>query len=206
MNRRIYIDFDDVLCETARGLAALLEQEFGKNVPFENITEFNLETSFSLTASEIDHLMHKGHQPEFLEALPPVAGAIDGLRCWNRLGYEISVVTGRPPSCLDVSHAWLAKYGVEAGSMVFVDKYGRMTADDLSGHAISLDALRSLDFCLAVEDAPNMAAFLVQHMAMPVVVLERPWNTGAEIAEGDAEDRLHRCRDWMHVMEHFPEP
>ena len=206
MNREIYIDFDDILCETARGLAALLAQEFGKTVSFEDITEFNLEKSFSLTATEIDHLMHKGHQPEFLEALQPVPGAIDGLLGWIKKGYTITVVTGRPPSCIDVSHAWLTKHGIEIENMVFVDKYGRMTTDDLSGQAISLDALQRLEFCLAIEDAPGMAAFLLQNMAMPVVVLERPWNAGAEMADRHAENRLHRCRDWTHVIEKFPRP
>jgi uncharacterized HAD superfamily protein len=203
---RIYVDFDDVLCETARGLAALLEQEFGKTVAFEQITEFNLEKSFSLSATEIEHLMHLGHQPEFLENLPPVPGAVDGLLGWSRLGYEISVVTGRPPWSADASHAWLRKHGLEPDNMVFVDKYGRMTSDDLSGLAISLDELTSLEFCLALEDAPGMATYLVQNMSMPVVVLERPWNADAVIPEKEERRSLHRCRDWMHVLERFPEP
>lgn len=200
------MDFDDVLCETARGLAGLLFKEFGKTVAFEDITEFNLEKSFSLSKVEIDCLMEKGHQADFLEALSPVPGAIEGLRTWAERDYAVTVVTGRPPSCLDASHAWLSRHGFDVDSMVFVDKYGRMTMDDLSGEAISLDDLVHLEFCLAIEDAPGMASYLVDNMSLPVIVLERPWNASAQIGNGDTEGRLHRCRDWLQVMDRFPEP
>ena len=33
----IYVDFDDVLCETALGLARIVEEEFGRKVAFEDI-------------------------------------------------------------------------------------------------------------------------------------------------------------------------
>lgn len=37
---RIYVDFDDCLCETARHFSGLVADLFGKDVPYENISFF----------------------------------------------------------------------------------------------------------------------------------------------------------------------
>ena len=44
----VYLDFDDILCETARAFTGLLHREFGKSVAFEDIHTFNLGESFGL--------------------------------------------------------------------------------------------------------------------------------------------------------------
>jgi hypothetical protein len=44
----IYVDFDDVLCETARALVALLQSHFGRTVAFDDVISFDLAVSFGL--------------------------------------------------------------------------------------------------------------------------------------------------------------
>ena len=51
--RRIYVDFDDVLAETARAYTTLLEQNYGKTVPFDAIWSFNLGISFNAGDSRL---------------------------------------------------------------------------------------------------------------------------------------------------------
>ena len=51
----IYVDLDDVLCETARGFLGLLQREFDRRVAFEDIRDFDLGVSFGL--DEIEHLV-----------------------------------------------------------------------------------------------------------------------------------------------------
>ena len=45
----IYVDFDDCLCETGRAFAGLAAELFGKNVPYEEMRDFNLQKAFDLT-------------------------------------------------------------------------------------------------------------------------------------------------------------
>ncbi|MDA0576546.1 MAG: hypothetical protein O3B24_00435 [Verrucomicrobia bacterium] len=199
----VYVDFDDVICETARELAVLLHQEFGKTVAFEDIFAFNLGQSFGLDSRELDHLMARAHEDAFLERLAPVPGALEAMRRWSDAGVEIHVMTGRPSDTAAVSADWLIANGVTHARLAFVDKYGRAQPGG-AVPTLSLAELQQLDFALAVEDAPQMADYLVRNHPWPVAVIERPWNRHAEI--GGAATGLHRCRDWSQILECFPAP
>ena len=45
---KVYIDFDDVLCETAKYFTVLAKDLFGIVVPYEQVHFFNLQKSFNL--------------------------------------------------------------------------------------------------------------------------------------------------------------
>ena len=45
---KIYVDYDDCLCETARSFSRLAVEMFGKHVPYEKIRYFDLDKSFDL--------------------------------------------------------------------------------------------------------------------------------------------------------------
>lgn len=204
MGTPVYIDFDDVLCETALAFTGLLEREFGKRVAFEEIHSFNLGHSFGLDDAQLAHLMEAGHQPAFLNALTPVPGALEGLRRWADAGVEIHIVTGRPASTAPACSAWLRAHAVPAARLVFVDKYGRHLLPGGTDPTLTLDALVQLEFALAVEDAPRMADYLARHTRWPLAVIERPWNRHATI--GDNSARVSRCRDWSAILVQFPAP
>ena len=199
MSKLLYIDFDDVLCETALAFTRILPGLFGKSIAFGDIREFDLEVSFDLTPQQHEHLMRVGHEPEFLGGVAPVPGAVEGMRQLKRDDFEIAIVTGRPPHCRGISVDWLSRHGIPFDRMIAVNKYGRFTGQELQ-QGISLDDLKKIEFCAAVEAAPGMAAFLVGAMKMPVLIFERPWNVGADCTvDGDA-DRLLRCRDWSTIL------
>ena len=73
---KIYVDFDDCLCETAEHFSKLVERLFGKNVPYEDIRYFNLQKSFSLTEEQYEYMMIEGHKPESLLAYDETPGAV----------------------------------------------------------------------------------------------------------------------------------
>lgn len=199
----LYVDFDDVLCETARGIAGLLEREFGKTVRFEDIATFDLAVAFGLNVAEIDHLMRLTHLPANLAAMAPVDGAVPALRRWAARGGQVAVVTGRPASCFEASRDWLQRHGVPHDALIFVDKYGRPDPHPAAVGARTLDQLRCMEFALAVEDSPQMVTFLCEHMRMPVVVLDRPWNARLAAPAG-AGRAPHRCRSWSEVERLLP--
>ncbi|MCL1887779.1 MAG: hypothetical protein FWF96_02775, partial [Kiritimatiellaeota bacterium] len=125
----VYVDFDDVLCETARGLSTLCARIFGRPVvPYENIRSFNLRESFGLDDAEHEILMDAAHTKDELLAYEPTPNAAETLRAWQAAGLATSVVTGRPPSTRGASLAWLRKHGFPEMPLVFLDKYNRQTA------------------------------------------------------------------------------
>ena len=47
---RIYVDFDDCLCETAKAFSKLALEMFNKHVPYEQMNTFEMDKSFDLDA------------------------------------------------------------------------------------------------------------------------------------------------------------
>ena len=99
---RIYIDIDDVLCDTGRGFVTLLQQEFGKIVLFEHITDFDLGASFCLEPHDLNHFMRRAHAPEILLSMQALAGASETVSRWHRAGCEVHVIeaVGRLVGCI----------------------------------------------------------------------------------------------------------
>ncbi|HXG51148.1 MAG TPA: bifunctional metallophosphatase/5'-nucleotidase [candidate division Zixibacteria bacterium] len=173
----VYVDMDDVLCETARGCLAVVEREFGKRIPFDRVTSFDLGRSCGLGPEEAAELFRIMHRSEELLKLEPIGDAIAVLRRWAADGYRIAIVTGRPPSTEEASLEWLERHRVPHDRFLMVDKYGRFATENTA--AISLPELAAHEFCWAVEDSEPMARFLADTMRVPVKLLSRPWNRAA---------------------------
>src|SRR5918999_3771972 len=170
----VYVDMDDVLCQTAQHFLTILERDFGKRFTFEQLTDFDVGQACEITAEERADLYRIVHQGEELLNIPPIPGAIDVLKQWSTAGYEIAIVTGRPPDTYEPSIQWLKRYQVPYERVLIVDKYGRFAADGTK--SISLEALTQHRFSWAVEDSPTMAIYLASQMKIPVALLDRPWN------------------------------
>lgn len=170
----IYVDMDDVLCETAQRFLVILKREFGKRFSFEQLTDFDVGQACRLTAAEQQELYRIVHEKDELLSIAPMEGAIGALRRWVAAGYEIAIVTGRPPDTYEPSIAWLERHQVPYTKFLIVDKYGRFAPDGI--RCISLDALARHSFSWAVEDSPTMALYVASQMKIPVALLDRPWN------------------------------
>ena len=112
-NRRImkiYIDYDDCLCETARSFTEIAERLFGIVLPYEEVRFFNLQDSFKLNDDEYEKLMTEGHRPEILLSYEETPGAVRTINNWIDKGHEIFIITGRPFSAFDASRRWLDEH------------------------------------------------------------------------------------------------
>ena len=54
--RTIYIDMDDVLCQTARRFLDIVERQFGKRITYDQLTDFDIGHACSLRPEERDEL------------------------------------------------------------------------------------------------------------------------------------------------------
>jgi uncharacterized HAD superfamily protein len=203
----IYVDLDDVLGHTGFAFLKVLDERFGRQVEFDSLTSFDLSISFGLDRKQLERFMRYAHEPDVLGGIEPVAGASEVLDSWIAAGYEISVMTGRPPSTAGVSRAWLARHRIPHGSLHFVDKYSQPDpgTPDEQVSRLEMDELGELDFCLAIEDSWDTAVYLAGSLGMDVVLVERPWNRG-RTAGPEVEERLTRCADWSEIRERFALP
>ncbi len=175
---RIYIDFDDVLCETARHLSAMVRDLFARDVPYEAISVFNLQEAFALSDAEIEVLMAQAHGTDFLAQLAPAPGGLEAVRILEARGHELAIVTGRPAASHAGSCAWLRKHSLSHLSVLYVDKYGRAPLHPPEGAppTLSREAFAELHFDVAIDDSPTALDLLAHRDNCTVIVYNRPWN------------------------------
>jgi len=194
--RRIYVDLDDVVADTTPRIVPLLNSRFVRQVDFEDLTSFDLGIAFGLDSQEHRHAMDCVHEHAFLRELPLREGALEALRSWDRRGFHIAVITGRPPETHAISRAWLSDQGVPHHTFVCVDKYHRHASCD---ERIPLERLASLSFALALEDSLDMALFLARHSRGRVCLMDRPWNRAQSLRDSPESNRIERIREWREV-------
>jgi uncharacterized HAD superfamily protein len=194
VERRIYLDLDDVLAQTTERIVTRLNRLFDREVRFEDLAGFDLGDAFGLEPQERARAMQSVHEVDFLDSLAVAPGVLPLLESWARRGYHLAVITGRPPATRAVSLRWLERHGVPHHSLHTVDKYGRYAGEPAD---TTLEALRALPFALAIEDSLEMATFLAHHGTRRVLLMDRPWNRAP--CARTASPSIERVRDWTEV-------
>ncbi|MEJ2642953.1 MAG: bifunctional metallophosphatase/5'-nucleotidase [Desulfosarcinaceae bacterium] len=188
----IYVDVDDVLTDSAGTYLRIVADEFGKTATRADMVTFDLRQSFDLSEKEYSHLVSVAHRPEKILAMAACPGARETLARWRQAGHRIHIVTGRPTDTFETTRQWLSDHGIAYDSFTMVDKYQRPNMDPKI--ALPLSDLRKIAFSLAVEDSAAMAAYLAEEMAIPVALVDRPWNQAAAV-----NGNITRCHDWGQI-------
>ena len=156
---KIYVDYDDCLCETARSFSRLAVEMFGKHVPYEKIRYFDLDKSFDLDDDQFQRFMIKGHDPEVLLSYEETPGASATINELISQGHEVSIITGRPFSAYEPSREWLDKHGLKDVRLYCLNKYGRDTSFYNTDFSLELEDYYKMKFDFAVEDSPKAFKF-----------------------------------------------
>ena len=194
---KIYVDFDDCLCETGRYFVGLAARLFGSAVTYEQMFSFDMDVSFSLSPEQFNLMMTEGHRPEALLSLEETPGASETLNHWLDSGHEISVITGRPYSAMEASREWLDRHGLGRVPVFFLNKYGDRWYDDRkSSCCLELEDFYRIPFDFAVEDSPRAFRFFSHLPDLKVLVFDRPWNRDCTFPPGS----YTRCPDWQTIQ------
>ncbi len=194
---KIYIDFDDVICETAKYFTKIAKELFGIDLPYQQVQFFNLQKTFDLNDEQYDRLMEAGHLPENLLSYEETPGASETINKWVDEGHEVSVITGRPFNSYEPSRKWLDQHGLERVPLFCVDKYGRETFVQDFTYNMTLEQLYGMTFDFAVEDSPAAFEHVMHFDNCRVAVFDRPWNQTSEFPN----DNFVRCKNWQEIDE-----
>lgn len=196
-NKKIYVDFDDCICETAKHFSKLVHDLFGKDVPYEKILYFNLQKSFSLTDEQYEEMMIRAHSPEVLQLYEETPGAVMTINSWIDSGYDVSVITGRPYSAYEASREWLDRHELDRVRLYCFDKYGRDSFIKDSDFSLEIEDYYKMHFDYAVEDSPSAFRFFDHLPELKVMVYDRPWNQECDFPG----ENYRRCYDWDTIRE-----
>lgn len=194
---KIYVDYDDCLCETARAFSLLAARMFGKNVPYEKIRYFNLQESFELTDSEYKELMQEGHEPKELLSYEETPGACAVLNEWIDRGHKVYIITGRPFLSFESSRIWLDSHGFERLDLFCFNKYGRESFSREFDFNLEPEDYYRMHFDVAIEDSPNAFKFFDHLPDLKVLVYDRPWNRNGAFPGSN----YTRCLNWEEIRE-----
>ena len=195
--KRIYIDFDDCLCETARHFSGLVKELYGVNVPYEKIRYFDLQKSFSLSDKQFEEMMIIAHGPEVLLSYEETPGAVATVNEWIDAGHHVSVITGRPYGSYEPSREWLDRHGLGRAELFTLNKYGRDGFVKKSDFNLEIEDYYKMQFDYAIEDSPSAFRFFAHLPELRIMVYDRPWNQECEFPGGN----YRRCFDWKMISE-----
>ena len=186
---RIYVDFDDCLCETGRAFSKLVLEMLHKDVPYDQMHDFELNRSFDLDTEQYEQFMLRAHEPEILLSYEATPGAVKTLNEWISSGHEVSIITGRP------SRIWLDAHGLKNVRLYCLNKYGRDYYLKNSNSTLELEDYYRMKFDYAVEDSPKAFRFFEHLPELKVLVFDRPWNRECAFPNGNYQ----RCPDWESI-------
>lgn len=192
---KIYIDFDDVICETARYFTKIANELFGIDVPYHEVQFFSLKKTFDLTDDQYDELMREGHRPEILLSYEETPGASETINELVDDGNEVYIITGRPFDAYEPSRKWLDSHGLNRVPLYCVDKYGRETFNQDCTYNMTLEKLYSMSFDLAIEDSPAAFEHVLHFKECKVAVFNRPWNKN----EALPNENFERADGWKEI-------
>ncbi len=192
---KIYIDFDDVICETAKQFTVIAKELFGIDLPYSQVQFFNLKKAFDLNDEQYDLLMKEGHKEETLLSYEETLGASETINKWVDEGHEVFVITGRPFEAYEPSRKWLNEHHLERVPLYCVDKYGRENFVDGCTYGMTLQELYQMHFDFAVEDSPAAFEHLLHFENCKVAVFDRPWNRQEELPSSN----FVRCNGYTEI-------
>ncbi len=193
----IYLDMDDVLCETARDLCGLVFRLFGKGCQYHEMELFDLQRAYGLTEAENRVLMENAHSEDFLGALKITPGADLAVRKLTEAGHEVTIVTGRPVTTAESSIRWLEKNNFPALSFRCLDKYNRwFMGESSSPYYLSRENFSKMRFDFFVDDSPSAVQMLSERDDGQILVFDRPWNQMVSILP----PRMKRVTCWEQIM------
>lgn len=192
---KIYIDFDDVICETALYFTKIAKELFNIDLPYSEVQFFNLKKSFNIDDDQYKELMVAGHLPENLLAYEETPDASQVINKWVDAGHDVKIITGRPFDSYEPSRKWLDNHGLQRVPLFCVDKYGRENFNQDVSYSMTLAELYGMTFDFAIEDSPAAFEHVTHFANCTVAVFNRPWNKAAELPG----DNFVRCNGWQEI-------
>ena len=192
----IYIDMDDVICESCVKLAEFARVHFGRDVEVEDMFDYDLRRSFDFDEETYRRYMKKFHSSELLN-IPETPQSGDVIRGWQADGLHPVIVTGRPTYSNAVTLEWLELHGLGGIEVIHVDKYAKLFNDSEDPLITPFPALAERGFWFAIEDAPNAIRMISEISLCPFALFSRPWNRKYELPETPKPN--YRVDNWLEL-------
>jgi len=195
----LYIDIDDVVAATSKKIPEIVSAQLGKPAAYDDMTTFNLKTAFKLNDNQYNKLMFHLHTDDIINELEVVEHAAGSIMQLKKSGFNIELITGRPPEVYESTITWLKNHHIYFDHLYFFDKYNRYKSGVKHDHLIDQSVFSTMTFRFAIEDSFDMACKLAE-TGTDVALFNRPWNQGEDIYH-KGKNTIYRCHNWKDIYE-----
>ena len=191
---KILLDYDSTIADTTGHRLATINKKFGTHYHSSGVTTwFNDENGYMDEA-------HDGWgwgqecflSPEWQLGIPPIAGAIEGVKRLLSEGHEGMVVSDRPEFLFECTREWLDRQGLDTVRLLFT-KHKASKSGDHDGFTKS-QAAYLYKLTHVVEDAPHHSRTLAERNYIEkIFLLDTPYNQGIH------HDKIVRVKGWNEI-------
>ncbi|RLD16219.1 MAG: hypothetical protein DRI36_06005 [Caldiserica bacterium] len=182
--KRIGIDIDGVLTDTANVFLDYVYRIYGKRYTVSQITDYFFEEVLDLSIEEVNRIWEEIFRDNIWENLPPIDGAVEVVQELQRK-YPIYIITARPEIALEGTKKWLENYGIKYEKLIIANldtKVGFMRKENIN-------------LTYFIEDRWEFAVEFAKE-GIFVFLLNQPWN----IKKGDFPG-VRRVNNWKEIGE-----
>jgi uncharacterized HAD superfamily protein len=177
---RIGIDIDGTVTDPG-SIVSLMNESFGKNLRYEQCTDYNLAKVYDITEEEF--LLWLDQHGERLYDQAPVHGAADQvLRQWHA-DHRLIYISAREARYMDVTMKWFERFQIPYHDI------------ELIGSHDKVGAAQKWQVDLFLEDRLENALQLSEALTIPVFLFDTPYNQGTLPA------LVHRVTSWEEVRD-----
>lgn len=176
----LVFDVDDVLADSAPGMAAAISRRTGRLVTVEMFDRYLFHEIGQMSLPAFLQLLV---DDEVLERADPFPGAAAAVACAAQAGLKIAAVTSRKfhPRAEQVTRSWFERHAIALNELRVVD--------GPAGKSSALQSLASkwdvIGFC--DDHIANLAAVAAAGVQCGLALMDRPWNADSE--------SFHRVQD-----------
>ncbi len=193
---RFGIDVDAIVADTVNEIVRHLNGRFALTLRLDDVVEYYVDKWLGDRPDLAELRTRLLYESEFYDGLPPLAGAVEGVRALAATA-PICFITARPPEFHAVTTAWLSRHGFPTHAPVYCCEQKATLAAELG-------------LTHFVEDSPGQAQRLAQ-AGLTVFLFAYPWNrhlaAGSAYAgdggERNAAGRLVRVQGWPDVLSYL---
>jgi HAD superfamily hydrolase (TIGR01509 family) len=188
---KIGIDFDDVLTDTSHVLFAAMNEQLGKNVSYDEVTEYAWEPVFNISKATMQQTYRKiAQQHSFHQALPLLANAQKVLHQLKNDGHQLIIISARETAELPFTTVWLKEQGL---LHLFSAVIHRPAGEHIWENYKAAMA-KEFGIDIFIEDAPQNV-LSVAALKIPVIVVDAKYNRDVSFP-----DSVIRIKNWKEIL------
>lgn len=109
---RLLVDVDGTICDDLPRVCEFVEEEYDRRISPDEITEWGYHIEdIDVGLESVFHRLFTDRPEWFLADLDPIPGSRRALTSLSGSGYEVWIVTHRPPETHNLTERWLADQG-----------------------------------------------------------------------------------------------